>query len=475
MRALEFQTAIKEQLAERERHRLAEREQRARDERRHEELLQRQLEAERNAFEVQVRQQREQHEAEQRRQETMRAALQRAEEEARAEREKRKRERGLVLAAAAAEKAAAEERSAVTAAGKKDEEERKEYLDNGMYVEKSLNKKNVTETAKLDEKNFLIGSPINMRKPMLLQSSVKPKTTPFDEREEIPINVKQSETPDEIQITSNPASAPPPSGFVSVPMPANAVISLNNLQFAVMLAHQIEQLAPPNLLAKLQTNSTSNVANNDATELRAGRVDGLDNITNNVVVATMMLCDSCQSKPASAATSSSSSASASSEGRQMLTTAVAELAIEATESMICPNENPPVACAKLPHDGTFTKESSAATDAVRTMDRGTQTEQRMPKEMMSGNACETCSVTMEEESKLADDSIPLSVADAEIYDNLEVIYIYIVILIRVWRWFHLKIHFSLCAAGNTEHTAHTNVDHKSFRITDSLRNDPTQR
>lgn len=408
LRALEFQTAIKEQLAEREHRRQTDREQRVCEERRLEEQMQRQLEAERNAFEVQVRQQREQHEAEQRRQDAMRAALQRAEEEARADREKRKRDRAMMLAAAAT-------KIAKEAAAKKEEALRNandgtNHLGQQMHDEQPVN--GPKERADLDDAKYLIGSPINMRKS--LHSSNKSKTA-SNELDETPIGAKHSESPIGISIaasttatatvaniptlsgmvTPNAVNNSTTNGFVSVPMPPNAVISLNNLQFAVMLAHQIEQLAPSNLLAKLHTNSCAN----SETESRA------DNTTATVA----MLCDRCQSKPASATSATSA------PGQQNVS--VAELAVEATEAMICANVMQ-VACMKLPHDGTFTKETAAETDTVRTMDRATQTERPQKKI----EACETCSVTMHAENEIEyrTETRAIETVDAESEAHLEV-------------------------------------------------------
>ncbi|KAJ6647145.1 hypothetical protein Bhyg_02365, partial [Pseudolycoriella hygida] len=190
LKALEFQNAIKEQLAEREIQRKREIENRRIDERRQEELLKRQLELETKQAEQEQKKQREKMEKEIRKREILVQALEKAAEEAKIEKEKRKREKGITTAC----QDKADEKQILSEVDEKrpqDEEPTDLNKEPETNNEESKTPDNVEneQMEKNDQEKILIGSPIRLRKKNV-QQKPKRSTKAFKEGPTSTDNIK---------------------------------------------------------------------------------------------------------------------------------------------------------------------------------------------------------------------------------------------------------------------------------------------
>lgn len=243
LRALEFQNAIKEQLAERENKRNRERELRQVEERRQAELQKIQLEADRKQSELEQRKLREKMVNEMKRQEQMRAALEKAAWEAQLEKEKRKHDRGLVsVLDGSSDDYECRLHSRLDTAGS----------DHGVNDEKPKGPKSPTiscgdgteaDPSDSDGEQILIGTPIKLKKKQLGRNPVAKKIP--DEASQI-IFIDCQQAPNYKFPTSDL------SGGLALVLESISPISTltlfpkdNNVQFSVMLAHKKDNPMPP--------------------------------------------------------------------------------------------------------------------------------------------------------------------------------------------------------------------------------------
>lgn len=272
MKALEFQNAIKEQLAERERIRQLDNEKRLIEERIYEDRIQRQLEAEQERVEEEQRKQLEKLDQERKKQEMMRAAIEKAKNEAEIEKSKKKKEnygntkdythspRYSLIESSSSQNGSKQADnlnivSCEQTIDQKPEESNNSTENNDLKQNvdelSNGNKKEYTKTSQFDDdEKILIGSPIKLKKKNVnklkkskLENVSSPEISPASStnKENVPerdidgIALVLQTLPPLVPIINNDLSN----------MNQN-VNNLNNLQFAVMLAQQLQQINSAN-------------------------------------------------------------------------------------------------------------------------------------------------------------------------------------------------------------------------------------
>lgn len=239
IKALELQNAIKAQVEERERIRKMELEKTRMEERRQEEKLRQQMESNEQRYEEEQRKTREKLEREQRKQELMRLAIEKARQEAEMEKSKKKRSTLTV--------------ECESVENSDDMQDDQDITTTRIKVPQSpINDKRSTIEIETDDhdtddgEKILIGTPIKMRKKTLN----KPQKVPLSAKKEV--SVQSDKEPSTMPETNVDGIAlvlqtlPP-----IMPILSNDIINLNqninslntsNIQLAVMLAHQMQQL-----------------------------------------------------------------------------------------------------------------------------------------------------------------------------------------------------------------------------------------
>lgn len=241
IKALELQKAIKAQVEERERLRKLELEKSLLEERQQEENLRQQIESSEQRFEEEQRKAREKSERDQRKQEMMRIAIEKARQDAEMERKKKR-------SACASAVDDDDDNGDQECHNERLPEHEKSTINESEILPKSPIhlKADVNEKDVDDGEQILIGTPIKMRKKTLNKTY------------KIPVSAKK-EVP--VQSDREPATAPETNvdGIALVlqtlppimPILSNDIINLNqninnlntsNIQLAVMLAHQMQQL-----------------------------------------------------------------------------------------------------------------------------------------------------------------------------------------------------------------------------------------
>lgn len=240
IKALELQNAIKAQVEERERIRKMELEKTLMEERRQEEKLRQQMESNEQRYEEEQRKTREKLEREQRKQELMRLAIEKARQEAEMEKSKKKRSTLTVECESAENSDDMQDNQDITTTRIK------------VPSQSPINDKRSTVEIETDDhdtddgEKILIGTPIKMRKKTLN----KPQKVPLSAKKEV--SVQSDKEPSNMPETNVDGIAlvlqtlPP-----IMPILSNDIINLNqninslntsNIQLAVMLAHQMQQL-----------------------------------------------------------------------------------------------------------------------------------------------------------------------------------------------------------------------------------------
>lgn len=242
IKALELQNAIKAQVEERERLRKIELEQSLLEERRQEEKLRQQRESNEQRFEEEQRKTREKIERDQRKQEMMRIAIEKARQEAEIEKAKKKRSPCVIA----------------ECESPKSNEEVLEMNISTAEIPKSacseaskspIPSKPIGSEYNEDDEKILIGTPIKMKKKTLNKTykaplSAKKEVSVQSENEPIATSEPSTTNVDGIALVLQ--TLPP-----IVPILSNDIINLNqninnlntsNIQLAVMLAHQMQQL-----------------------------------------------------------------------------------------------------------------------------------------------------------------------------------------------------------------------------------------
>lgn len=235
IKALELQNAIKAQVEERERLRKLELEKALLEERRQEEKLRQQMESNELRFEEEQRKTREKLEREQRKQEMMRLAIEKARQEAEMERAKRKRP--------------------VCVASECESPEPNDELQDDLATTRPKHPQSPVHTPRDDGEpdtddgeKILIGTPIKMKKKTLN----KPVKIPASAKKEASVQSEKDAT------TSAPETNVDGIALVLQTLPpimpilSNDILNLNqnintlntnNIQLAVMLAQQMQQLS----------------------------------------------------------------------------------------------------------------------------------------------------------------------------------------------------------------------------------------
>ncbi|XP_031632569.1 uncharacterized protein LOC116346573 [Contarinia nasturtii] len=245
IKAIELQNAIKAQVEERERLRKIELEKTLMEERRQEEKLRQQMESNEQRYEEEQRKTREKLEREQRKQEIMRLAIEKARQEAEIERAKKKRSICSTIEFESAE-------LSDEVHDDQDTSRTKVSQSPSPDVEKMV-AENETHNSEDGEK-ILIGTPIRMRKKTLN----KPSKIQSPATKEVSIQKEASTAPEtNVDAIALVLQTLPPI----MPLLSNDIISLNqnistlntsNIQLAVMLAQQMQQL---NTIAQNKTQS----------------------------------------------------------------------------------------------------------------------------------------------------------------------------------------------------------------------------
>lgn len=234
IKALELQNAIKAQVEERERIRKMELEKTLMEERRQEEKLRQQMESNEQRYEEEQRKTREKLEREQRKQELMRIAIEKARQEA--EMEKSKKKRSILTSECESPEPC-------------DDMPNNENIATTRTKEPSspINDKMESDDHDTDDgEKILIGTPIKMRKKTLNKS----QKVPLSAKKEVSVQSdKEANTTPETNVDGIALvlqTLPP-----IMPILSNDIINLNqnintlntsNIQLAVMLAHQMQQL-----------------------------------------------------------------------------------------------------------------------------------------------------------------------------------------------------------------------------------------
>lgn len=271
LKAVEFQNAIKEQLLERERLKRVEEEKRLMEERVQEDRIRKQLQIEQERVEQEQRKQQEKLEAERKRSEMMRDAIEKAKQAAELEKLKRKRD-NAVSAISDDDIGQREEADAFAVAppnrlpalqpklAKESLESAREEMETGrreIEIEPAKERPPSVAEAKVvdpidDGEKILIGSPIRLRKKTVHKSGSRKHSIAEVETNDIEVDSEQE--------TKKPASRESDIDGIAlvlqsippiVPMINNDLLSLNqnlstmnNIQLAVMLAHQMQYFSP---------------------------------------------------------------------------------------------------------------------------------------------------------------------------------------------------------------------------------------
>lgn len=250
MKALELQNAIKEQLEEREKIKRQELEQSLIEQRKHEDRVRQQMEAERLHAEEELRKQQEKVENEQKRQEMMRVAIEKAQQEAELEKRRRKRENLLKLHDFPVEIYHQQQKSEADSPRQRKEPEENKVSD----AQFNIHSNNLHTHRSEDDEKILIGTPIKMRKKISSKTkkAVEPENTTT-------VTSKDSSTATDIDGIALVLQTLPPI----VPVLSNDLLNLNqnisnlnNIQLAVMIAHQMQQL---NSIAQNQSPEQTNI------------------------------------------------------------------------------------------------------------------------------------------------------------------------------------------------------------------------
>lgn len=270
IKAIELQNAIKAQVEERERLRQLEHEKSLLEERRMEENLRQQRESNEQRFEEEQRITREKLEREQRKQDMMRAAIEKARQEAELERTRRKRSTYATSSECGTPKPSNNDDKKFEPPTACDEMRIKNHRTEASHSPRPIETDDTHDSA--DDEKILIGTPIRMRKKTLNKANKMPssakKPTDFGAQ-----NDKES-TASGVPATTNTTTTAAPETNVDgialvlqtlppiMPILNNDIINLNqninnlntsNIQLAVMLAHQMQQL---NSLAQNQNPRT---------------------------------------------------------------------------------------------------------------------------------------------------------------------------------------------------------------------------
>lgn len=233
IKALELQNAIKAQVEERERLRKMELEKVMLEERRQEEKLRQQMESNELRFEEEQRKTREKLEREQRKQEMMRLAIEKARQEAEMERAKRKRP--------------------ICTTSECESPEQSDELHDDLSTTRTIHPQSTIHTPPVnvdadtdDGEQILIGTPIKMKKktlnkPVKISASAKKEVSIQSEKD---VTTTSETNVDGIALVLQ--TLPP-----IMPILSNDILNLNqnintlntnNIQLAVMLAQQMQQL-----------------------------------------------------------------------------------------------------------------------------------------------------------------------------------------------------------------------------------------
>lgn len=237
MKALELQNAIKAQVEERERLRKFELEKSLQEERQHEENLRQQIESSEQRIEEEQRKIRDKLEREQRKQEMMRIAIEKARQEAEMERKKKR----SACVSTDNESDYQNERMPV------DQENKNVKTEATPRSRSPIASKSDADEEADDGEKILIGTPIKMRKKTLNKTykipvSAKREVSVQSEKEQV--TTATDTNVDGIALVLQ--TLPP-----IMPILSNDIINLNqninnlntsNIQLAVMLAHQMQQL-----------------------------------------------------------------------------------------------------------------------------------------------------------------------------------------------------------------------------------------
>lgn len=268
IKAIELQNAIKAQVEERERMRKMELEKTLLEERRQEEKLRQQMESNEQRYEEEQRKTREKLEREQRKQEMMRIAIEKARQEAEMEKAKKKRSICSNIEYETNEQSDEIHDDQETTRTKIE-------LSQSPDIEAMTDENEDHHSNKDDGEQILIGTPIRMRKKTLnkpakvssLLSSARNEVTQRDNNE------SQNAPETNVDGIALVLQTLPPI----MPILSNDIISLNqninslntsNIQLAVMLAQQMQQL---NTIAQ---HKNQNQNQNQASELN--RADELN-------------------------------------------------------------------------------------------------------------------------------------------------------------------------------------------------------
>lgn len=238
MKAIEFQNAIKEQLDTREENKRLEHERILLEERKREDCARQQLEAEQLRSEKKQREQQERIDIELKKQKVMQAAIEKARQEAEVERARKKRENHKILNTVklvdAGENikqndALVEPKTKISESITKSVESNISLLEANTEIQSLLNvtDSNATNLAD-DEEQVLIGTPIKMKKKALsnLKKSSAAESTDIDG-----IALVLQTVPPILPISSN--------DLLNL---SQNLTNLNNIQLAVILAQQMQQL-----------------------------------------------------------------------------------------------------------------------------------------------------------------------------------------------------------------------------------------
>lgn len=242
IKALELQNAIKAQVEERERLRKIELEQSLLEERRQEEKLRQQRESNEQRFEEEQRKTRERIERDQRKQEMMRIAIEKARQEAEMEKAKKKRS-SCVIPECESPKSNDEMLDMHISTAEIPRSDCSEAQNS------PIPSKPVEPDYNDDDEKILIGTPIKMKKKTLNKTykvplSAKKEVSVQSENEPIATSEQSATNVDGIALVLQ--TLPP-----IMPILSNDIINLNqninnlntsNIQLAVMLAHQMQQL-----------------------------------------------------------------------------------------------------------------------------------------------------------------------------------------------------------------------------------------
>lgn len=267
LKAIEFQNAIKEQLEERERIKRVEEEKRLSEEREQDERIRKQMQIEQERVAQEQRRQQEKLELERKKGEIMRNAIEKAKQAA--EEEKIRRKRDTTVHPATADDIPQRDTSPIRSFEYTTQiEGERENKSNGNFTEQ--NKKiedadeeqsniqasimdtnpaspcstSIKSNAIDDDDKILIGSPIRMRKKTVNKPN---KFAEIETAAAEPESTKNSGKESDVDVIALVLQSLPPI----VPMISNDLLSLNqnlstmnNIQLAVMLAHQMQYLNP---------------------------------------------------------------------------------------------------------------------------------------------------------------------------------------------------------------------------------------